>query len=238
MGETKLTFKRYEKKYLLSQEQYLALRQQLDEHIRPDTYFQSTVCSVYYDSDDYQLIRRSIEGPVYKEKLRVRSYGKAGAKDDVFVELKKKYNSVVYKRRLVMPQQQALEAMLGRAPMPDTQIGREIEAALHFYQELIPRVFLSYERDSYHALDSDFRLTFDDAIRYRTEELTLNSEPWGHPLLDSDMVLMELKIPDSMPLWMAALLSRMGIQKTSFSKYGTAYAQLMFGTQKGALRYA
>ena len=97
---------------------------------------------------------------------------------------------------------------------------------------------LSYERDAYHALDSDFRLTFDDCIRYRTEELTLNSELWGHPLLDSGMVLMELKIPDSMPLWMADILDRMGLQKTSFSKYGTAYTQMFLGTRKGALRYA
>ena len=91
MGETKLTFKRYEKKYLLSPERYSALRQQLDEHIVPDVYFKSTVCSIYYDSDDYQLIRHSIEGPVYKEKLRVRSYNVPGPDDTVFVELKKKY---------------------------------------------------------------------------------------------------------------------------------------------------
>lgn len=236
--ENRMVFERYELKYLLTRKQQEALCRSLESHMIPDRFSHSSIRNIYYDTPNFRLIRQSLDKPVYKEKLRVRSYGRAGAEDDVFVELKKKYNSVVYKRRLEMPQQQALEAMLGRAPMPGTQIGREIEAALHFYQELIPRVFLSYERDSYHALDSDFRLTFDDAIRYRTEELTLNSEPWGHPLLDSDMVLMELKIPDSMPLWMAALLSRMEIQKTSFSKYGTAYAQLMFGTQKGALRYA
>ena len=102
MGETKLTFKRYEKKYLLSPERYAALRQQLDEHIVPDVYFKSTVCSIYYDSDDYQLIRHSIEGPVYKEKLRVRSYNVPGPDDTVFVELKKKYKGIVYKRRVTM----------------------------------------------------------------------------------------------------------------------------------------
>ena len=90
------------------------------------------------------------------------------------MELKKKYESVVYKRRLEMPQEQAMEAMLGKAPLPDTQIGREIGAALDFYRELMPRVFLSYERDAYHALDSDFRLTFDESIRYRQEELDRN----------------------------------------------------------------
>ena len=156
----------------------------------------------------------------------------------MYVELKKKYESVVYKRRLEMPQEQAMEAMLGKAPLPDTQIGREIGAALDFYRELMPRVFLSYERDAYHALDSDFRLTFDEAIRYRTEALTLDSDCWGTPLLDSDTVLMELKVSTSVPIWMAGLLSSLGIPKTAFSKYGAAYTQILLGAGKGALQYA
>ena len=236
--ENQMIFKRYELKYLITRKQQLELCRAMEPYMVPDRFSHSSVRNIYYDTPNYRLIRQSLDKPIYKEKLRVRSYERAGAQDSVFVELKKKYNSVVYKRRLEMPQQQALEAMLGRAPLPDTQIGREIEAALDFYRELIPRVFLSYERDSYHALDSDFRLTFDDTIRYRTDALTLNSEPWGHPLLDCDMVLMELKIPDSIPLWMAGLLSRMSIRNTGFSKYGAAYTQLMSETRKGALRYA
>lgn len=236
--ENRMVFKRYELKYLLTRSQQQILCQSLEPYMTADRFSHSSIRNIYYDTPNYRLIRQSLDKPVYKEKLRVRSYGRARAEDDVFVELKKKYNSVVYKRRLEMPQQQALDAMIGRSPMPDSQIGREIESTLHFYQELIPRVYLSYERDAYHALDSDFRLTFDDCIRYRTEELTLNSEPWGHPLLDSGMVLMELKIPDSMPLWMADILDRMGLQKTSFSKYGTAYTQMFLGARKGALRYA
>ena len=236
--ENRMVFKRYEIKYLLTRSQQQALCRSLEPYMTADRFRHSSIRNIYYDTPDFRLIRQSLDRPVYKEKLRVRSYGRAGAEDEVFVELKKKYDSVVYKRRLEMPQQQALEAMIGNAPMPDSQIGREIHAALQFYQELIPRVFLSYERDAYRALDSDFRLTFDDCIRYRTEELTLNSEPWGHPLLDRDMVVMELKIPDSMPLWMGNLLSQLGIQKTSFSKYGTAYTQMFLEARKGVLRYA
>ena len=100
MGSAKFTFKRYEKKYLLSREKYESLRQLLDPHIVPDEYFESTVCSIYYDSDDYHLIRYSIERPVYKEKLRLRSYNVPADGDSVFVELKKKYKGVVYKRRI------------------------------------------------------------------------------------------------------------------------------------------
>ena len=143
MGETKLTFKRYEKKYLLSPERYAALRQQLDEHIVPDVYFKSTVCSIYYDSDDYQLIRHSIEGPVYKEKLRVRSYNVPGPDDTVFVELKKKYKGIVYKRRVTMSAARAADYLVGKCPPPEvSQITREIDWFLHENQPA-PKVFMA-----------------------------------------------------------------------------------------------
>ncbi len=236
--ENQMIFKRYELKYLVTKEQRDEILWAMEPYMTADRFFHSSIRNIYCDTPNYRLIRQSLDKPVYKEKLRLRSYGPAGMGDEIFVELKKKYESVVYKRRLEMTQKQALEALMGKAPLPDSQIGREIDAALQFYQELIPRVFLSYERDAYHAWDSDFRLTFDDCIRYRTQALTLDSDPWGEALLDGDTVLMELKIPDSMPLWMASLLSRLGIVKASFSKYGAAYQQILLNQQKGILRYA
>ncbi|MDD6967568.1 MAG: polyphosphate polymerase domain-containing protein [Candidatus Faecousia sp.] len=236
--ENQMIFKRYELKYLVTKEQRDEILWAMEPYMTADRFFHSSIRNIYCDTPNYRLIRQSLDKPVYKEKLRLRSYGPAGMGDEIFVELKKKYESVVYKQRLEMPQKQALEALMGKAPLPDSQIGREIDAALQFYQELIPRVFLSYERDAYHAWDSDFRLTFDDCIRYRTQALTLDSDPWGEALLDGDTVLMELKIPDSMPLWMASLLSRLGIVKASFSKYGAAYQQILLNQQKGILRYA
>ena len=236
--KNQMIFKRYELKYLVTKAQRDEILWAMEPYMTADRFFHSSIRNIYCDTPNYRLIRQSLDKPVYKEKLRLRSYGPAGMGDEIFVELKKKYESVVYKRRLEMTQKQALEALMGKAPLPDSQIGREIDAALQFYQELIPRVFLSYERDAYHAWDSDFRLTFDDCIRYRTQALTLDSDPWGEALLDGDTVLMELKIPDSMPLWMASLLSRLGIVKTSFSKYGAAYQQILLNQQKGILRYA
>ena len=118
MGSAKFTFKRYEKKYLLSREKYESLRQLLDPHIVPDEYFESTVCSIYYDSDDYHLIRYSIERPVYKEKLRLRSYNVPADGDSVFVELKKKYKGVVYKRRIRMRADEAPDYLNGSIPAP------------------------------------------------------------------------------------------------------------------------
>lgn len=235
--QNRMIFKRYELKYLITKQQRDEIIWAVEPYMTADRFFHSSIRNIYYDTPNYRLIRQSLEKPVYKEKLRLRSYGRAGEGDSVFLELKKKYEEVVYKRRLELSLLQAEKAVLGLEELPDSQIGREIQAALHYYQELIPRVFLSYERDAYHAFDSEFRLTFDDQIRFRTQELTLNSELWGESLLDEDCVLMELKIPDSMPLWMASALSRLEIRKTSFSKYGTAYQKILMENQKGMLRY-
>ena len=243
MGSAKFTFKRYEKKYLLSREKYESLRQLLDPHIVPDEYFESTVCSIYYDSDDYHLIRYSIERPVYKEKLRLRSYNVPADGDSVFVELKKKYRSVVYKRRLTLPEGAAV-GWLGGGEYPGTpsQIADEIGYFRDYYETLHPAVYLSYERDAFAAVDgSDLRITFDGNIRARQDRLSLCEEPGGVLLLPTDEVLMEVKTAGAIPLWLAHALDSMELRKTSFSKYGAAYMQFIRASvksEKGDFQYA
>lgn len=102
MGSANNLFKRIEKKYLLSGEKYELLMAAIADYIEPDEYPHSTICSMYYDTPDFKLIRASIEKPLYREKLRVRSYGVPTRDSSVFVEVKKKYDGVVYKRRLKM----------------------------------------------------------------------------------------------------------------------------------------
>ncbi len=234
-----MIFQRHELKYMISVQQREEILKALEPYMTADKFGHSSIRNLYYDTPDFRLIRQSLERPVYKEKLRMRSYGRAAQTQPVFVELKKKYASVVYKRRIEMPQADALESLAFTAPMPDSQIGREIAAVLDFYRQLAPRVFLSYDRDAFYAKDgSGFRLTFDENIRYRTRELTLSSDTWGTALLEPGMVLMELKAQDSIPLWMAHTLSRLGIGKTSFSKYGAAYMQMRRGSTKGVPQYA
>lgn len=205
----------------------------------PDEYSHSSIRNLYLDTPDFLLIRRSLERSVYKEKLRVRSYGQAGEQEPVFVELKKKYCSVVYKRRITLPQSQVLSCLEGVRPWQDSQIGRELAYTMNFYQNLRPAVFLSYERDAYRGLqDPDFRVTFDTKIRYRQEELTLDSEPWGTSILDLGQVLMELKVAGGLPIWMAHVLSQQRVFKTSFSKYGTAYQNILLTGQRGERNHA
>ena len=231
-------FQRYEFKYLLTRGQQARLLSAAGARLRPDEYSHSSIRNLYLDTPDFRLIRRSLEKPVYKEKLRLRSYGRADWEHPVFMELKKKYRSVVYKRRLTLPYGRALDCLAGDCPWPETQIGSEIGYAMDFYPDLEPRVFLSYERDSWYAPESGLRITFDDAIRFRTADLTLDSDLWGTALLRPDQVLMELKAPGAIPLWMVRLLTEMGLYKTSFSKYGTAYQILLEQEYKGGKRYA
>jgi len=223
-------FQRYELKYLLTQEQKQIVLQAMEPYMRPDKYGRTTIRNIYYDTDDYRLIRRSIEKPVYKEKLRIRSYHRADPDGSVFVELKKKYQSVVYKRRISLPEKDAAEWIGKDHRCHDgTQIACEIEYFIDYYKTLHPVVFLSYEREAYYCTDgSDFRVTFDDAILCRREDLSLGSEVYGTPLLPKDTVLMELKCSGGIPLWMAKVLSGQRIFKTSFSKYGTAYKTMIF----------
>lgn len=232
-------FKRYELKYMLTTKQRDLLVEVMKPYMALDQFGHSTIRNIYYDTDTYRLIRRSLEKPAYKEKLRVRSYKKANGKSAVFVELKKKYKSVVYKRRIVMPEQQALDWLSGKSPCPQqTQISREIDYFCSFYGSLHPAVCLSYEREAFYPLGGDdFRITFDENILYRTEDLSLESEIYGTPILKPGQILMELKTPGGIPLWMTHFLTQQHIQKTSFSKYGTAY-QMMQTNLTGGKQYA
>lgn len=228
-------FKRYELKYILTQEQKSKMLEAMQPYMALDEYGRTTIRNIYFDTDNYRLIRRSIDKPAYKEKLRIRSYSRADDESTVFVELKKKYKSVVYKRRISMTEQSAMNWVCGECGCgKKTQISEEIDYFLSFYETLHPAVFLSYEREAFYSLDkSDFRVTFDDAILCRQTDLSLKSEVYGTPILDEENVLMEIKCSGGIPLWMINALSREHIYKTSFSKYGTAYQKLIFpGLQK------
>lgn len=224
MKKNKFTFQRYEKKYLLSREKYLALWRELEAQVEPDIFFQSTVCSMYYDWADFRLIRHSLEKPVYKEKLRLRSYNVPGPEDQVFVELKKKFQGVVYKRRVALPAVEAEAWLAGRTPAPDqSQISREIDWFLKT-NPVSPRVLIACDRRAYVAReDKELRVTFDSSIRWRETELSLTAGDQGQELLADGQVLMEIKLPEAAPLWLAGLLSRLEIFPQGFSKYGQCY---------------
>ncbi|MGN0495749.1 MAG: polyphosphate polymerase domain-containing protein [Lachnospiraceae bacterium] len=229
------TFKRYELKYMLNRQQKENIVKSMEAYMKLDRYGRTTIRNIYFDTDSYRLVRRSLEKPAYKEKLRVRSYYPANGEIPVFVELKKKYDKVVYKRRLVCPEAQVMNCFCNGKPLPDdSQIGNEIRYFWKYYETLHPVVFLSYEREAYYALDeSDFRVTFDENILYRENDLSLGSDIYGTPILEDGKTLMEIKTSGGIPLWMCEILTQNHIYKTSFSKYGTAYGQMLKTERNG-----
>lgn len=230
-------FRRKEIKYLLNHRQLTALIPILARHMEPDEFAHSTISNLYYDTPDYRMIRWSLTKPRYKEKLRLRCYQVPRSDTAAFLEVKKKVSSVVYKRRASLPYAQALAYLDQRIQGGDSQIFRELDWMLRTYQDLSPSVFLSYERDSLRGRDDpELRLTLDRDILWRTEELDLSRGTWGEPLLKPGQTLMEIKIPNAMPLWLADALSTLDIYPASFSKYGQAY-QAMY-ERKAVRKYA
>lgn len=223
-------FRRYELKYLLTPQQKERVLAEMAPYMAMDQYGRTTIRNLYFDTNNYRLIRHSIEKPVFKEKLRIRSYQKATEDDDVFIELKRKYESLVYKRRVSMPLKDSLRWICdGEMNQKGTQITDEIAYFMKHYESLRPTVFLSYEREAYFEKNGgDLRITFDENILARQEQLSLVSDPWGTPLLPDNRILMEIKCSGGIPLWMTAFLSSEHIYKTSFSKYGTAYINIVY----------
>ena len=185
MNGSQEVFRRIEKKYIVDEPTYEKLIKKLDGHFVKDRYYKSTICNIYYDTPSHQLVRNSIEKPVYKEKLRVRSYGVPNDEDMVFVELKKKYKGVVYKRRIEMTLAQTRDFFAGKeVPHDNPQIENELKYFLKFYEGIAPAMYLSYDRLAYcGAEDPSLRLTFDTHILYREEQKELDKGIWGKELL-------------------------------------------------------
>ena len=223
------TFERREIKYRITSAQRAALEAAFVSRMVPDEHGESVICNIYYDTPDYRLIRASLEKPAYKEKLRLRSYGVAEPGGAAFLELKKKYKGIVYKRRITLPEDAAGEFIAGRAPLGEHgQIGQEIEYFTAFYAPLRAAVHLSYERSAWFSHEyPNLRVTFDRRIRFRRSELSLTAPTDGRSILPDGESLMEIKAAASLPLWLTAELDTLGIYPSSFSKYGEAYKTIL-----------
>lgn len=228
MMKYQTTFKRYEFKYLLTYQQHQSLLQVMSEHMQEDRYGHCSIRNIYLDTADFRLIRNSLDKPVYKEKIRIRCYKAINEDEPVFIELKKKYRSIVYKRRISMNNEELKKCLDRCVDLPDdSQIAREINYFRSYYHDLQPAVFISYERDAYCGKeDENLRITFDRDITYRDVDLGLDRPIYGKQLLKKDEVLMEVKTAYGMPLWLTGFLSANKIYKTSYSKYGQAYMEM------------
>ncbi len=220
-------FERTEKKYILTLIQRNTLIKKIAEHIRPDEYGESTVNSLYFDTDDDRLIRTSLDKPLYKEKLRLRSYSTPKTDSYVFLEIKKKFDGVVYKRRETLSYSDAMNYITSRSLPVRSQIMNEIDWAMNHYEGLRPKMFIAYDRTAFYSRDDrELRITFDRNPRFRTEELDLAKGSYGERILSPELCIMEIKALNTMPLWLTKALNELKIFPGSFSKYGTAYTKL------------
>ena len=216
-------FQRYEKKYLLSRAQYEALSIRLDRMLTPDQYGPYTAASLYYDTRCFDLARASARKSLYKEKLRLRGYGAADSTAPVFLELKKKFQGVVYKRRACLPYGEVPGFFANRYCRrygADAQVFREISCFLARHPPVSAKMFLAYDRIALEG-DGGLRVTFDTNIRFRRTGLRLDAGSQGTGVLESGQTLMEVKTPGAIPLWLCRALSECGAFPVSFSKYGT-----------------
>jgi hypothetical protein len=222
------TFRRVEIKYMLSPDEYQALLELIQPNIEQDRYFASTNCSIYFDTDHKDLVIHSMEKPLYKEKLRLRSYNVPSMDDTVFVEIKRKFSGVGSKRRISVKLKDFYRYLeTGELNSTSPQIKSEIDYCIKYHQ-LKPKLFLAYDRNSYCGRqDHTFRLTFDRNIRSRETDLRLEDGDAGTPFFDDDTIIMETKTLDAYPLWFSHALAQLKIYPASFSKYGKVYQKIM-----------
>ncbi len=224
-------FKRVEKKYILNKEQYEEVKTALEDFMVEDEHGESTICNIYFDNERYDLIRQSISKPPFKEKVRLRSYNTPNLESTVFLEIKRKYNGVVSKRRIELKLEDFYR-LDDNKEFPNSQIEKELAYYFKLYN-LQPKAYISYDRTAYYDKNNrDFRVTFDDNILARTEDLQLEDGSYGKQILEDGKYIMEVKTLGSMPMCMVDLLNKFKIQPCGFSKYGEAYTQLILNANK------
>ena len=225
-------FKRIEKKYILTEEQYRFIRDHIDTRMSVDRYCETVINNIYFDNELDELIESSLKKPVYKEKLRLRVYGEADENATSFFEIKKKYQGVVYKRRISLPLKDAYDYIeSGKLPQIEGNIPSEIDYMIKRYR-LSPKAYIGYRRIAMvDNEDPELRITFDTDVTSRYDNIALEEGLIGHRVLPEKTYLMEIKIPGAMPLWLAHILSEGKIYSNSFSKFGNAHIQHKFMMQ-------
>ena len=216
-------FRRYEKKYLLTDSQRELLFSRINEYLIPDRFAHSTVCNIYFDTENSDLIVKSIEKPIYKEKLRLRSYSTPKMEDEVFLEIKSKHDGIVGKRRVILSLKDFYHYLNDHQFDTDNQIMKEIDYFFQYY-DLMPAIYIAYDRESFVGKEEpDLRITLDSNLRYRYDDLKIEDGDHGRLYFDKPTYIMEIKTLGGMPLWLVHALSDLKIYPSSFSKYGKIY---------------
>jgi hypothetical protein len=238
-------FKRKEMKYIMNGERYAHITNFLTKYMNLDEYNKGnqhySIANIYYDTHDNNIIRQSVAKPKYKEKLRLRAYGVPDLDTKTYLEIKKKYRGIVYKRRVTLPLRDAYHFIeTGEIPVNkksdryvNRQVMKELQYAIQFY-EPIPVIYLAYDRIAYFGKPEseggpgrDLRISFDFNVRTRREETGLEIGDHGEQLLEEDTFIMEVKSAQTLPRWLLDYFEEHGMRRGSFSKYGAEYKRFL-----------
>jgi SPX domain protein involved in polyphosphate accumulation len=192
-------FYREEQKYFLTKKEYETLLHEINQYLVKDKYFHEKICNIYFDNEHDELVLKSLNKPLYKEKIRLRSYNVPTLDNNVFLEIKKKYNGVVNKRRIIITYKEALDYINNNiVPNTNPQIMKEIDYCFKKYK-LKPRLSLTYDRDAYYVKDNkDLRITFDYNIKCSEEILKLDNLEHGKNFFENNYI-MEIKTLNGLP---------------------------------------
>ncbi|MGT2896598.1 polyphosphate polymerase domain-containing protein [Streptococcus entericus] len=220
-------FKRVETKYLVSLAQLPHLLSDLGEYMEADDFAQSTITSLYFDTEHFDMVQDSLAKKYGKEKLRLRTYDRNGDLEaPAFLEIKQKIDGVGYKYRIKTSPKQA--GLLAAGDMEnhteDKRLLAQLETLQQRYGTIKPRMLISYKRLSFKGKDNpSIRVTLDTSITYAlVNDLVLTSS-MALPLLPEQQLIMEIKVSDQLPAWLENILNQYNLDKVSFSKYGQAY---------------
>ncbi len=183
----------------------------------------------YFDNIYGDIHNRNIAKPKFKEKLRLRSYG--GDKPIFFLEFKDKVLKNVYKRRIYLSKEE-VDAFVNDGVFPpkngDPKHDEFIDELAIFKERyrgsIVPNTIMQYDRVAYMNKPGEdyLRLTVDRDIRYRREDFEIN-KIGGKSLLKEGYGILEIKFIGAMPLFVAKALNDLGLQRQTFSKFGSSY---------------
>lgn len=221
---------------MLTQAEYRALREAILPYMTYDTYGDPhgkyNIVSLYYESDDKVIYHETMNKLRFRQKLRLRVYDQVTTEDNSFIEIKQKFKNVVNKRRSILPLKDAYrvlsapydESLIQSSNASNAQILRE---ALHFKElyALKPATVVSYDRQAFSGVaenEQDLRVTFDYNLMCRAEDLALENGPEGIHFVDEDLVILEVKVSNSVPFWLSRILSDFNFTRQGFSKFCTS----------------
>ena len=236
MKPLETSFERIETKYVVSKTDLHDLIEDLKDYLVEDDYPTSTISNIYFDTEDFQLIQDSLQNQYKKEKIRMRTYLSQPTLDSqVFLEIKTKDQEGVGRKFRLLSTPSSILNFITKghldASITDKIVIEKVKKLHQDYKQGIkPRMYIYYDRYSLKEKKyiegynyNKIRITIDQNLVYRDENVNLFSGNQGAPLLDDNTVIMEIKAPGNKPQWLQDILDKYGLIEHKCSKYSCAY---------------